>query len=172
MISLTAIAKHIQIGRANGAEAGLRALVAYLNSPLGLANKNVASTRAALQACGNLDAAIPVYQELFLNTEEDDVEDAQEQANEDWLTSLTSPVVSKPKRVRKSAGGEITKLANEKPRTWNPYWVEKNSIPTTVGATFKYVSKKYGTTSKHRVESVLKDGSVITRRISLTRKGR
>ena len=60
------IAKHISIARTEGAEAGLRALVAYLNSPLGKANENVVETRAKLQACGNLAAAIPVYEERVL----------------------------------------------------------------------------------------------------------
>lgn len=167
------IAKHIQIARAEGAEAGLAALVRYLNSPLGLANENVAATRERLQACGNFEAAIPVYEELFLSEDADTGEESS-----DWLASIgTTEVVKKPKRERKSRsskgkGGAITQLTNEKPRTWNPYWVERHSIPTEVGATFTYRSKKYGTTSKHRVESVLKDGSVVTRRISLTRKDR
>lgn len=167
---MATIAKHIQIARANGAEAGLTALVTYLNSPLGKANANVTETRERLQACGNFEAAIPVYEELFLS----DDEGVQADTGSDWLSGVTA-VATKPKRARKgktAKGGAITQLANEKPRTWNPYWVEKNSIPSEVGAVFTYTSKKYRTTSKHRVESVLKDGSVITRRISLTRKGR
>lgn len=169
---MATIAKHIRIAQEQGSEAGLRAYVAFLNSPLGLSNDKVAESRERLQACGNLTAAIPVYEELFLN---DLIEDAAEQADEDWLTSLgTTAVVEKPKRTRKQAkkGGAITQLANEKPRTWNPYWVAKHGIPKKVGATFTYTSKKYRTTSEHRVESVKKDGSVITRRISLTRKGK
>lgn len=164
------IAKHISIARTEGAEAGLRALVQYLNSPLGKANRNVVETRAALQACGNLAAAIPVYEELFLSDDVDAIEDAQEQADEDWLSGVTA-VVAKPKRVRKTTTkqGAITQAANEKPRTWSAFWVERNKIPTTKGATFTYRSKKYGTESKHRVESVKKDGSVITRRIAITR---
>lgn len=164
------IAKHVSIARANGAEAGLRALVAYLNTPLGKANQNVVEIRTKLQACGNLAAAIPVYEELFLSDDVDAIEDAQEQADEDWLSGVTA-TVTKPKRVRKTTrkAGPITQAANEKPRTWNPYWVEKNGIPTEKGATFKYTSKKYKTVSTHRVESVLKDGSVITRRIAIKR---
>jgi hypothetical protein len=164
------IAKHISIARTEGAEAGLRALVAYLNSPLGKANENVVDTRNALQACGNFEAAIPVYTELFLADDEQVIEDNEPS---DWLSG-TIAAPAKPKRPRKGGktAGPITKLANEKPRTWNAYWVERNEIPQTVGATFTYTSKKYRTTSKHRVESVLKDGSVVTRRISLTRKGR
>lgn len=164
------IAKHIQIARTEGAEAGLRALVAYLNTPLGKANEHVVEVRNTLQACGNLAAAIPVYEQLFLA--DVDVEDNEPS---DWLTSIVdAPAPAKPKRPRKGGktAGPITQLANEKPRTWNAYWVERNNIPTEIGATFTYTSKKYKTTSKHRVESVLKDGSVITRRISLTRKGR
>ena len=84
---------------------------------------------------------------------------------------------AKPKRPRKKASqgkvqGEIAKLANEKPRTWKAFWVAKNGIPSEVGAEFTYTSKKYQTTSKHRVLSVAKNGDVTTRRISLTRKGR
>lgn len=169
---MATIAKHIQIAREQGAAAGLTALVRYLNSPLGLANGNVVETRNLLQACGNFEDAIPVYEELFLSGDDSDT---QAESN-DWLSSIgTTAVVEKPKRTRKGAkaeGGAITQLANEKPRTWNPYWVAKHGIPTEVGATFTYTSKKYRTTSKHRVESVLKDGSVVTRRISLTRKGR
>lgn len=170
---MATIAKHIQIARESGVEAGLTALVRYLNSPLGLANSNVKETRERLQACGNFEAAIPVYEELFLS----DDEGVQADTGSDWLSGVTAAPVEKPKRTRTKKGatkkgGAITQLANEKPRTWNPYWVAKNDIPTKVGATFTYTSKKYRTTSKHRVESVLKDGSVITRRISLTRKGR
>lgn len=170
---MATIAKHIQIARAEGAEAGLKALVRYLNSDLGKRNKNVVATRERLQACGNFEAAIPVYEELFLS---DDDSDTGTESN-DWLSSVgTTTLVEKSKRPRKKAGaksgGAITQLANEKPRTWNPYWVAKHGIPTKVGATFTYRSKKYGTTSEHRVESVKRDGSVVTRRISLTRKGR
>jgi hypothetical protein len=164
------IAKHIQIARANGAEAGLRALVQYLNSPLGKANEHVVETRATLQACGNFDNAIAKYEELFLA--DAPVIEASEPS--DWLTAIVDAPAPTKKRTRKSSktAGPITKLANEKPRTWNAFWVERNGIPTKVGAEFVYTSKKYRTTSKHRVESVLKDGSVVTRRISLTRKGR
>lgn len=170
---MSRIAKHISIAREQGAEAGLRALVAYLNSPLGKANENVAETREKLQACGNLQAAIPVYTELFLTDVV--VEDSEPS---DWLSSITdAPAPAKRKRasrgkVQDAVQGEITKLANEKPRVWNAFWVARNNIPKQVGAEFTYTSKKYRTTSKHRVISVHKDGSVTTRRISLVRKGR
>lgn len=158
---MATIAKHIQIGRANGAEAGLKALVQYLNSPLGQANTKVAETRARLQACGNFEAALPLYEELFLSGTEAVADSG------DWLSGVETVVV-KPKRTRKGKGA-ITQMANAKPRTWTAFWVAKKGLPTEVGATFVYTSKKYRTTSKHRVESVKKDGSIVTRRISLSR---
>lgn len=163
---MASIAKHIQIARAEGAEAGLTALVRYLNSPLGQANANVKETRERLQACGNFAAAIPVYEELFLSDDEGE----QADTGSDWLSGVTA-VVEKPKRPRKGrkTAGPITQAANEKPRTWTAFWVAKHNLPTEKGAIFTYRSKKYKTVSKHRVESVNKDGSIVTRRVSLSR---
>jgi hypothetical protein len=166
-------AKHIITARTQGAKAGFKQFVDYCNSPLGRNNERIEDQREAVLGAGNKKAQFAAYCELFLGEVPSPLETPDVSTLVEQLRALgvevKLPEAPKPVRAPRTRKAAEVVSKGDKPRTWSAFWVGKKRIPTKVGATFTYKSKKYGTTSKHKVVKVNGDGSVVTQRVSIAR---
>ena len=166
------MSKHLTIAQASPRK-GFDAFRSYALSPLGQSNDRIAEARERILGAGNKKQQFAAYCDFYLG-DNAPVQDSQSEleALKARIAELEGRKPSVAQRIAERVTGESTrtrKPAGDKPRTWNAFWVAKKGLPTKVGATFTYTSKKYGTTSKHKVVSVAKDGSITTQRVSIAR---
>lgn len=64
---------------------------------------------------------------------------------------------------RNEAARTPAKPASEKSYLWRPWAINKHNLPTKVGATFRYRSKKSGKVNVHRVVKVTSEGVTSVR---------
>jgi hypothetical protein len=88
-----------------------------------------------------------------------DDEIAQAKARLAELEREAKAQTAKPRKIAKDAQPEVRELL------WRPWAIERYGLPTKVGATFTYTSKKRGTVNTHRVVRKTAEG-IFTRRAS------
>lgn len=158
------MSQHLTIARTKGAKAGFKAFEQYLKSPLGANNPRLDGARALL--VGSKKDRFNAYCGLYL-TGTVTAPASAPVAELSEIEQLEARIAELKAQASKPASKPASK--GDQPRVWRSDWVARKNIPAKVGATFTYKSKKYGTTSKHRVIAVAKNGDVTTERISITR---
>ena len=166
---------HIEIAASNGMRAGFNAYIPTLRkSGLPQAQAKLAEYEALPKRkrfshyCATVGPDVTAYIASMKNKPRNV---RAGEVVEDVLADKLAEARQRLAELEAEAAAAKSKPRERKPKSevktnlWRAWAVRKYEIPTTIGATFEYVSKKRGTTHTHKVVRVTSEG-VETQRVS------